>query len=62
MDEEGEMMEEGSKINCEEKGGGGKRARNRSESRSGSVENIMDPDPQHYLKLRTWTSKIPGTT
>ena len=52
MDEEGEMMEEGSKINCEEKGGG-KRARNRSESRSGSVENIMDPDPQHYLKLRT---------
>ena len=57
MVEEGEMMEEGSKINCEEKGGG-KRARNRSESRSGSVENIMDPDPLHYLKLRTWTSKM----
>ena len=49
MDEEGEMMEEGSKINCEEKGGGGREL--------GTGLNL-DPDPQHYLKLRTWTSKI----
>ena len=47
MDEEGEMMEEGSKINCEEKGGGGREL--------GTGLNL-DPDPWKILWIR-----IPNT-